>query len=75
MLSRQFICNQTSYDHNFRYACVNRLSITSANYVSDFKVLIKIKIKDKTFSVNKACQESADVNGIKSRHCLKGMVS
>ena len=24
MLSRQFICNQKSYDHNFRYACVKK---------------------------------------------------
>ena len=54
---------------------LNGLSITSGNYVSYFKVLIKKSIKDKTFSINKTCQESADVSGIKSCHCLKVMVS
>ena len=53
------------------------MSITSAKYVSDFKVLIKIRMEDlsNTFSVNKTCPESADVNGINSRHCLESMVS
>ena len=30
MLSRQFICNQTSYDHNFWYACVKKCYNTCA---------------------------------------------
>ena len=45
---------------------LNGLSITSGIYVSYFKVLIKKSMKDKAFSVNKTCQESADVSGIKS---------
>ena len=54
---------------------LNGLSITSGIYVSYFKVLIKKSMKDKAFSVNKTCQESADVSRIKSCHCLKVMVS
>ena len=54
---------------------LNRLSITSGNYVSYFKVLIEKSMKDKAISVIKTCHENADVSGIKSYHCLKGVVS
>ena len=54
---------------------LNGLSITSSNYVSYFKVFIEKSMKDKAISVIKTCHENADVSGIKSYHCLKGVVS
>ena len=54
---------------------LNGLSITSGNYVSYFKVFIEKSMKDKAILVTKTCYENADVSGIKSCHCLKGVVS